>query len=325
MTAALLRRLGLVAAVLGVAATTAVVVIVGAGPVLAAVVKVGWRGLGAFTLWSALPYLLLGTAWFSLERPWTAQRWRAYLWARMVRDASGELLPFSPIGGLAIGVRAAVLEGVGATWAAATTTVDVTAEMAAQVVFTLFGLAVLGLRLGHDSIVAKQALAGVAMTAAAIVAFAVLQRRGVSNMGALIERFAPGVGSHFADTSALIGAIHARPGRLALAVLLHLLAWIASALGAWLALAVGGVAVGAADIIGLEALIMAVRSAAFLAPMGIGVQEASYALLGPLFGLGPELAVALSFIKRARELIVGGPVLALWQVREGRRLLAAGR
>jgi uncharacterized membrane protein YbhN (UPF0104 family) len=108
-----------------------------------------------------------------------------------------------------------------------------------------------------------------------------------------------------------------------LATLIHLVAWVASGLSAWLALRVAGVSVGPLAILALEALVGALKSAAVVAPMGIGVQEAGYAFLGPLFGLGPEMALALSLVRRARDVIVGVPVLIAWQGLEGRRLALA--
>jgi hypothetical protein len=45
-------------------------------------------------------------------------------------------------------------------------------------------------------------------------------------------------------------------------------------------------------------------------------------VVGALFGLSPEFALALSLIKRVRDIVIGVPALALWQAMEGRRLLA---
>jgi hypothetical protein len=44
-------------------------------------------------------------------------------------------------------------------------------------------------------------------------------------------------------------------------------------------------------------------------------------VVGHLFGLTPEFALALSLIKRVRDIVIGLPALALWQVMEGRRLI----
>jgi len=52
----------------------------------------------------------------------------------------------------------------------------------------------------------------------------------------------------------------------------------------------------------------------------VGVQEGAYLLLGGAFGLSPEMALALSLLKRARDLVIGLPTIALWQAIEGGRL-----
>jgi glycosyltransferase 2 family protein len=46
-------------------------------------------------------------------------------------------------------------------------------------------------------------------------------------------------------------------------------------------------------------------------------------LLVPLFGVGREFGLAVSLIKRARDLAIGAPILLIWQAFEGRRALAA--
>jgi hypothetical protein len=43
-------------------------------------------------------------------------------------------------------------------------------------------------------------------------------------------------------------------------------------------------------------------------------------MLGASFGLTPEMALALSLLKRARDLALGLPVLAAYQLLEGGRL-----
>jgi uncharacterized membrane protein YbhN (UPF0104 family) len=58
---------------------------------------------------------------------------------------------------------------------------------------------------------------------------------------------------------------------------------------------------------------MAVRSAGFAVPGALGVQEGGFILVGGLFGVGSDLALALSMVKRLRELIVGSTGLLLWQ------------
>lgn len=46
--------------------------------------------------------------------------------------------------------------------------------------------------------------------------------------------------------------------------------------------------------------------------------------VGTLFGMGPETALALSLLRRARDLSFGVPALLAWQLAEGRRALRSG-
>jgi len=65
----------------------------------------------------------------------------------------------------------------------------------------------------------------------------------------------------------------------------------------------------------------AARSAGFVVPGALGVQEAGFIVVCDLFGIPPDAAIALSMLKRARELVVGVPGLIAWQWSEGKRLL----
>jgi uncharacterized membrane protein YbhN (UPF0104 family) len=73
------------------------------------------------------------------------------------------------------------------------------------------------------------------------------------------------------------------------------------------------------SVVTIESLLFAARNAAFIVPSGLGVQEGVYALLGPLFGLPSEAALALSLLKRARDIAIGVPVLLTWQGAEARQ------
>jgi hypothetical protein len=63
------------------------------------------------------------------------------------------------------------------------------------------------------------------------------------------------------------------------------------------------------NALSLESLGQAIRGAAFAVPGALGVQEGGYLLLAPLAGLPPDMALALSLAKRAREIILGLPGL----------------
>ena len=84
-----------------------------------------------------------------------------------------------------------------------------------------------------------------------------------------------------------------------------------------------GAQVDLAAVMAIESLVYATRSAAAFIPNALGVQEAAYTILAPLFGVGAEFGLAVSLLKRARDIAVGVPILLIWQAVEGRRALAA--
>jgi len=271
-----------------------------------------------------VPLALLGAAWWTVARGETLARLPVFVWARAVRDAAGELLPFSPVGGVVAGARAACERGVPPVRAFATSVADITTELIAQIGFTCLGLALLVARLGggggHEGL-ARALTAGLVPAAGAAAALILLQRRGAGLAVRLTERFLPAAAARTAEIADALGEIWRRPARYGAAVVLHLGAWAASATGVWLALAVSGAGLPLGSILAIEALVAAARSVGFAAPLGLGVQEASYALVGPLFGLSPEMALAISLLRRGRDVVIGLPVLLGWQGLEGLRLM----
>jgi putative membrane protein len=318
-------RLGvIIAAVVGLALATAIAAWLGFGAVFAALERVGWRGLATLCLYSALPFSLLGAAWFVLGRHEAPRRWPVFIWARVVRDSAGELLPFSHLGGFFVGARAAIERGVAPITAFSTTVVDVTTELIAQLGFIGLGVGLLVMRLGlhssHNALLGAAAL-GLLLTGLGAAAFVALQRRSGLAVERLTTRFLPGATARAGRVIEAVDALYHSPGRIGAAVLLHLAAWLASACGVWVALRLAGIRIDISAILAIESLVGAMRSAVFFVPMGVGVQEASYVVLGGLFGLSPELFLAVSLLKRARDLAIGVPALLAWQGLEGVRLV----
>ncbi len=94
--------------------------------------------------------------------------------------------------------------------------------------------------------------------------------------------------------------------------------WVAGIGEVWLGLYFLGHPVGLADAVMLEALGQAIRGAAFAIPGALGVQEGGFVLLAGLIGLDPQTGLALSLVKRVRELGLGLPGLVAWQWAESR-------
>ena len=108
---------------------------------------------------------------------------------------------------------------------------------------------------------------------------------------------------------------------MALSAALHLVAWIGNGAAVWLGFRLLGSHLDVAAVIAIESIVYAIRSAAAFIPNALGVQEGAYLLLAPLFGLGTDTALAISVLKRARDVAIGVPVLLLWQAAEGRHAL----
>ncbi len=104
--------------------------------------------------------------------------------------------------------------------------------------------------------------------------------------------------------------------RLVLAVLVHLIGWLGTGIGGWLAFRLLGAELEIEDAIAIEGLLHALLAAAFLIPGNIGVQEAGYTALGAVFGIPAELSLGASLLRRGRDLVVGIPVLLIYEVAE---------
>ena len=319
-----MRFVPIIGAAVGLTALGALVVHFGADAVIRSLVAIGWGGFTAICLIHLALIAVMGIAWWALAS--AAPAW-VFIWGRLTRDAGSEVLPLSQMGGTVLGARAVALAGVSGPVATASTIVDLTLEFFAKLAYTAVGLVLL-VHLRPDLPVALPITTGIAVAALVAIAFVVAQRHGF----ALFDRLARALGRGWADrTAAGAASVHTELGRtyrrksgLWVGFLLHLACWVASALEVWIALHLAGRALDFAAVLVIESLLYAIRTVAFAIPNAVGVQEGAYILLGVLlggaFGLTPEMALALSLLKRARDLAIGLPVLGAWQAVEGGRL-----
>ena len=300
---------------------------IGVGAVLSAAATVGWRGFAILCVYALGLFPLLGAAWCLLSTHPSGRDWGIFVWARMVRDAATEILPFSQLGGIVLGARAAILHGIAPPLAFGSIIVDVTAELLAQIAFVALGIVIWCMRaprtLAAESLT-PVLIGGLLLAAVAGGLFVLLQRHGHRLAATLAARLLPSAVAAAAAVAAALDDIYRSPRRVAVSAALHLAGWMASAIGVWIAFRLMGVEVGVASVTAIEGLICAARSAAVVVPNALGVQEAAYAFVAPLFGVGAEFGLAVSLLKRARDLAVGLPVLLIWQGVEARRALAAG-
>ncbi len=316
-----MKRLSVLLALVGMGVVLVLLAWFDAGAVWAATLSVGWGGFLVLVAWQGVLFGLLGLAW-AVVMPGVAAG--LLVWGRMVRDAATMCLPLSPVGGYVIGARALTLHGVAWPLAAAGTVVDVTAEIIAQMVFALFGVAVLVLVRPGSGLVLPLGT-GVAV-AFGLLLLLLWQRGAVGRvLRALGGRL---LGDWFQGAAGGLGRLQTElarlfvPQRLLRGAALHLCGWFGTGVGTWLSLWLLGAPVDLVHVLALEALLDALVAAAFLVPGAAGVQEAGYVGFGALFGVPPELALGVSLLRRGKDLVWGAPILALWQWREMRRLAA---
>jgi putative membrane protein len=210
--------------------------------------------------------------------------------------------------------------------ATASTIVDVTIEFIAQLAYTALGLVLL-VRLQPETRAAAPVLLGLAVAALTAAAFVLVQRRGFVVVERIAGMLGDGAGWAARGTvgaailHAALADIYRRRAGLWISFALHLGCWIGSAAEIWLALRIAHAPLSFGAVLAIESLLYAIRTAAFVVPQAVGVQEGAYILLGAGFGLGPDMALALSLLKRARDLAIGLPAIAVWQAIESRRLL----
>jgi putative membrane protein len=309
-----------IAATAGLTAIGALVGYFGAGAVMRSLFAIGWDGFAAICSIHLGLIAAMGLAWRALVP--AAPAW-IFMWGRLMRDAGSEVLPLSQLGGGILGVRAVSLAGVAGVVATASTIVDLTLEFFAKIAYTALGLVLL-VNLRPDLQVAIPITIGVAVAGLIAFAFVVVQRHGFG----LFDRFARALGrgwaartaSEVASVHAVLAQTYGRRAGLWSGFLLHLACWVASAIEIWIALRLAGTPLDFSAVVVIESLLYAIRTVAFAIPNAVGVQEGAYIVLGAAFGLTPEMALALSLLKRARDLAIGLPALGVWQALEGGRL-----
>jgi len=308
--------------------TRSLVLVLSMAGVLGIVMLINWQGarnVGAHLatggwqlLWLAPWYLLCmvfdSASWSALLAPARHTRWLC-LYTTWVGAAVNWLLPVAQVGGDLLRIRLVHQRDVPFADAVASTIVDKTLQAVTVLVFAFAGTLALVAYVGQVPYGAG-VLGSSAAVGLGVLVFYLLQRRGLF-AGALrrariarrfrsaelqqgAEQIDEAVRTRYADGRALRRALGHR-------VLFRLLM-----VGeVYLAMRFLGQPISLFDSFIIQSLSQAVRSAAFLVPGGMGVQEGGIVLLTMSLGIDADIGVSLALAKRARELLVGLPAL-LW-------------
>jgi putative membrane protein len=237
-----------------------------------------------------------------------------------IREAINRLLPVANIGGEVVGVHLLTRQGVSGTAAASSVIVEMLLIIVAQYLFLVLGVACLLDITGNLQALGSLLMAfvgGVPVVLLLVWSF----RSGALFRAAyrLTSRLLASSGSSASVLDKLthvdtaIRELTAAHGRLARAITWQLAGLVGGCSETWLALRWLGHPVSLAAAVALESLTLAARSLIFVAPAGLGVQEAGLIGVGHALGITSDMAIALSLAKRMREILFGLPALAAWQ------------
>ncbi|WP_414041137.1 lysylphosphatidylglycerol synthase domain-containing protein [Acidithiobacillus sp. M4-SHS-6] len=294
----------------------------GLAEIMALLAVAGWSLLWLIPF-HLLPLALDTLSWKWLLRGESRARFGFLLWVALLRESVNGLLPVARVGGELLGVRLLSQRGISPYRAGASVMVEVTLTLLSQALFTLLGIGVLLSAVSNHALV-LEVLGLLFLSVLALGFFYWLQKhKGLFCLLQAISKKLLGgydlLGS-IADPALLDAEIRALYGK-----------------GQWLLVAnfwqMAGFFAGTAEVcvtfwllhhpvpfwaaLLLESLGQALRSAAFLVPGGVGIQEGGIVLLGSIMGIGPDLALAYALARRLRELFLGIPVLLSWPISEG--------
>lgn len=316
------RLVSLAGAALGLALAGLLISRIGLGPIVRVVLRTGWW-LPLVVVLHTPQTLASAAGWRALlperDRPSMPQ---LYLY-RWIRESVNALLPVAQVGGEVVRARLLARHDMGVARAGASCALDVTLELAAQVAFTLLGLALLaaavprspGVRIGIA------ALVGLGVVVALLALAQRLAR--VPRLQVLAMR----LGRRWLRAPSVDGVpaapFRARPGQQLRSTGWHLLSWGLGAVETLAALRALGLHATLGEATVVESLGQVVRVAAFAVPGAVGVQEGGLVLICGLFAIAPASAIALSLLRRLREVALGAPGLLAWRLAERRSAKAS--
>lgn len=312
-----MQRRAVIALVIGLAAIAAAVVYAGAGAVMQAIGSLRISGLLALVLLHVPVVVMMGLAWAlaaGSDCPISRPR---FVWARFVRDAAGELLPFLQLGGILFGLRA-LGRGRAITVGAVSAGIDGIIELAAKLPYVFAALLTL-LALTSQPRLVHLLLLALAASGALVVIFLFAHRSFAASLQAMARAIStrwPAVLSlseagDGGDIQACFQRIMRQRARLWAAFALHLCCWFLGAGELWVTFRLLGVSLNLWQALAIDGTVAALRTFGWVIPGAAGVQEASYMLAAGVFGISPAEAIAASFARRARDLVLGVGILLI--------------
>ena len=322
-----MRNFALFAAILGIALLTGLTAFYGFGPVMAAIATSRW----ATVFVTAVRVIVLvgaGVGWWLLL-PERVRGPYIFVLLRFVREAINSFFPLAVVGGDVIGARLLAQFGIATKLAVASVLVDIFIQVVCLIVFVLAGVGIVAGLVGDRMIVAT-ALVLLAIGVPAVTGFFLALNFGafepvVRWLIAFGEKRQWSAFGHVADLGGWLQRIWRNYRGLTESFVVHLATVFFGAIEVWIALKFMNHPVGVMEAIAIESLGQGSRSAAFILPGGLGVQDGAMVAVCAIFGVPAEVALAMALIKRVPDLLLGAPTLLGWQALEGRHYLVMGK
>jgi putative membrane protein len=313
---------------LGLAVTVALIIREGAGSIATLLKHAGWSLLLLVPL-HTVPLLLDVMGWRVLILG--RSRILPLFLIASIREAINRLLPAANVGGELVGIHLLSRQGTGGTAAASSVIVEILLNLISQYLFLTLGVACL-MQITGSVKVTGALLITIAGGLPPMLLLVWLLRSGTlfAAISRLASRILRSNGRHFGVLTQLalvdtaIRDLTSANERVLRTIAWQLAGLIAGCSETWLSLRWLGHPVSVAAALALESLTLAARSVVFIAPAGLGIQEASLIGVGHVLGLGSDVAITLSLAKRMREILFGVPALVLWHWMTGERGNAQG-
>jgi putative membrane protein len=288
----------------------------------------GWAIIAIVAYHFVVPVFLDTIAWWVLFPRSDRLPLRKLLWIRWIGESVSTLVPSAAVGGDVVRARLAAINGAPLPLAAGTVLVDLTLGVFTQAAFTILGLALLVGATGEKNFV-RPTLIGTCIGVIGVAGFYLVQRLGMFRfLASIVARLANSPEWHSLVQSGetldqTVRALYARRKAVAACCLWTILSLVLGSGEIWIALRALDLPASFVNALILQSMVLAIRSAAFAVPSGLGVQETGYYFVGRLLGIPDYLAITLALIARVRELALGMPGVITWQVIEARRLWRA--
>ena len=283
----------------------------GMGAVREIVAQVGWQAL--FVIAAHLPVTFLATVGWQVLLPPDRRPPLAFLFrVRLIKEAVNALLPVAQVGGDVVRAKLSVRNGLTLAEATASCVVDVLAGTVGLVLFVLTSLVVAMATL-HDPRLAQAGLALVAIVAGVLLVAVLIHKAGLHRrLGKLSQRWTALAG-RVGELGEAFRGIGRQRSNLFASWAWHMAAWIAGAFETYVSMWALGLNPTLLQALIVEGLAQTAKVVGFAIPGALGVQEGGYLLLGGALGLTPDQALALSLLRRLRELTLGVIGLVLWR------------